>query len=496
MSSNSLLGLSKDELLELEEEVERLVALRNENLIESFFPETGLKSRHNYPKVMDFFAAGSDHKFRLLMAGNRVGKTIAGAYELTCHLTGIYPHWWKGRRYLSNSNWWVCGVDSKIILTVLQPLLIGQLGAFGTGMIPKKYLDFDTIKDVRSITTPINRFRVWHVNGTWSSVEFKSYESGRDSFQSFNGCIWLDEECPMPIFQECVMRTTHTQGEQPCMIITFTPLKGSTKLIKTFFEGKALTTTGTVGVSKYVQRASLETDAPHIPASEKAIIIANTPPWARDARIHGIPQHGAGAIYPIEWKNISVPRFEIPKHWKRYAGMDVGGKTAAIWFAINPDTGVHYGYHEYYREGELPSVHVQGISPPGKWIPIAIDSAAHGRSQIDGQNLFSIYEDLGLTLYNANKAVEAGLYTCWERMVNGTVKIFADLKRFEEEFLAYHKDEQGRIVKVDDHMMDAFRYAIMSGPELATTELAIKAVVKPSGYVSQQYRVQPVVRRR
>ncbi len=34
------------------------------------------------------------------MAANRVGKTEgAGGYEMTCHLTGRYPHWWEGRRF-------------------------------------------------------------------------------------------------------------------------------------------------------------------------------------------------------------------------------------------------------------------------------------------------------------------------------------------------------------------------------------------------------------
>jgi hypothetical protein len=33
------------------------------------------------------------------MAGNRVGKTVAAGTELTYHLTGCYPHWWRGRRF-------------------------------------------------------------------------------------------------------------------------------------------------------------------------------------------------------------------------------------------------------------------------------------------------------------------------------------------------------------------------------------------------------------
>jgi hypothetical protein len=33
---------------------------------------------------------------RLLMAGNQLGKTLAGAFEMAMHLTGVYPPWWTG----------------------------------------------------------------------------------------------------------------------------------------------------------------------------------------------------------------------------------------------------------------------------------------------------------------------------------------------------------------------------------------------------------------
>ena len=490
-----MLRLTDEEKLELIELLTEKEKRRVQRKIDSFFCETGPNNRELYPKIMDFFKAGKDHKFRLLMAGNRVGKTLAAAFEITCHVTGSYPDWWEGRRYAFPQNWWVAGVDSKIILSVLQPMFLGTVNDFGTGMIPHDCLDFDTIKDARKADTPIGIFRIKHISGGFSSIEFKSYESGRESFQSFNGCIWLDEESPLPIYQECVMRTTHTGGEQPCLLMTFTPLKGVSDTIKNYFEGKSFSETGTIGVSKYVVRASLMTDAPHVPEIERQIILANTPPWARDARLYGIPQHGAGAIYPIPLQDILVKRFEIPKHWKRYAGMDVGNKTAAIWFAISPDNGTHYGYHEYYREGELPSVHTESIAGPGKWVPIAIDHAAHGRSQIDGKNLFDMYTELGLTLHNADKSVEAGLYTCWERLSNGKIKIFNDLKRFQEEYLIYHKDEQGRVVKKDDHLMDAFRYAQMTGVDLATNEQLARPDIGQPKWVSPHYRVQPMIRR-
>ena len=44
-----------------------------------------------YQKQMDFHAAGKSHRERLLMAGNQLGKTLAGAAEMAMHLSGRYP---------------------------------------------------------------------------------------------------------------------------------------------------------------------------------------------------------------------------------------------------------------------------------------------------------------------------------------------------------------------------------------------------------------------
>src|SRR5690242_3019090 len=50
-----------------------------------------------YTKQRQFHAAGALHRERLFMAGNQLGKTIAGGAEWAIHLTGRYPSWWQGR---------------------------------------------------------------------------------------------------------------------------------------------------------------------------------------------------------------------------------------------------------------------------------------------------------------------------------------------------------------------------------------------------------------
>ena len=71
--------------------------------LREFYPETGPLRRELYPRHLEFFAAGRKHRERLMLAANRVGKTEGvGGYEVALHLTGAYPDWWPGRRFLAD----------------------------------------------------------------------------------------------------------------------------------------------------------------------------------------------------------------------------------------------------------------------------------------------------------------------------------------------------------------------------------------------------------
>ena len=58
-----------------------------------------LKYYRPYAKQSAFHEAGLSHRERLFMAGNQLGKTIAGGYEAAMHSTGRYPDWWKGKTF-------------------------------------------------------------------------------------------------------------------------------------------------------------------------------------------------------------------------------------------------------------------------------------------------------------------------------------------------------------------------------------------------------------
>jgi hypothetical protein len=206
-------------------------------------------------------------------------------------------------------------------------------------------------------------------------------------------------------------------------------------------------------------------DVPHLSEETKAELLKEIPPYQRDARTRGVAQLGSGGIYQMPETELAVSDFEIPGHWPRAYGMDVGwNKTAAVWGARDNQTGVIYLYSEHYRGQTEPIIHAEAIKARGQWIPGVIDPAATGSSQIDGRRLIDIYRSYGLNLEEAINAVEAGIVATWIAMSQGKLKVFKSLSNWWSEFRTYQRDEQGRIVNPHTyHLMDCTRYFMMSG---------------------------------
>jgi hypothetical protein len=222
-----------------------------------------------------------------------------------------------------------------------------------------------------------------------------------------------------------------------------------------------------ISSSKYLVTAGWD-NAPHLDAKTKAELLASVPPFLRDARSKGIPSLGAGAIYPIPEDEISVPYFEIPSYWPRCYGLDVGwNRTAALWAAWDPATGVCYLYAEHYRGIAEPAVHAEAIKARGAWIAGVCDPAARGSSQRDGEKLIDLYRQLGLNIVVADNAVDAGIYDTWASLSSGKLKVMNHLLNFFNEYRLYRRDENGKIVKKHDHLMDVMRYIVRSGRPVA-----------------------------
>lgn len=186
-----------------------------------------------YAKQRAFHAAGAVHRERLLMAGNQLGKTFCGAAEAAIHLTGQYPDWWEGRRFDRPVRAWAGSKTGEVTRDGVQRYLIGEPkdeSQWGTGMIPA-----DALQDWsrrQGVADSLDSAVIKHASGGTSTLGFKSYDQGRQKWQSETlDFVWFDEECPLDIYMEGLTRTNATGG---MTFMTFTPLMGMSDVVSMF----------------------------------------------------------------------------------------------------------------------------------------------------------------------------------------------------------------------------------------------------------------------
>ena len=222
---------SKAHLLQLLKEQKRRESRRHYYQI---FPEDGPLSRHNYPKHMEYIRSTAEYSEPAFMSGNRTGKSETAAFIVTACMTGDYRDWWDGVRFEMPIEVWAAGDTSQTVRDVVQKALLGPITDIGTGMIPGDLLE-GYKKKQGGVPDTIESFAVKSRFGGLSVCAFKSYDQKRDSFQgTAKHIIWLDEEPPSDVYNECLTRTMTTNGS---VLSTFTPLQGLSDVVLSFMPG-------------------------------------------------------------------------------------------------------------------------------------------------------------------------------------------------------------------------------------------------------------------
>lgn len=250
---DKLTRAQKLDLVQLYEERERRLAQRLFKEIypaeDSFWPgpsilggliEPGqtLYRRDLYAKHLEFFRAGATWRERCFMCANRIGKTLGGGgYEMACHLSGDYPDWWEGRRFDSAISAWAAGDTYETTRDIIQLNLLGEItyrGARkimdGRGIVPGHLLGDPVWRS--GVQGIVDTITVKHVSGGLSVLGLKSYDQGRKAFQGTGKhVIWFDEEPPMDVYNEALIRTATLDG---ITMLTFTPLSGLSDVVLSF----------------------------------------------------------------------------------------------------------------------------------------------------------------------------------------------------------------------------------------------------------------------
>lgn len=423
-----------------------------------------------YAKQMDFHAAGGSFRERLFMAGNQLGKTWAGAFEAAMHATGRYPDWWTGKRFPYATRSMVGSESAELTRKGVQRLLLGppeMREEWGTGAIP-----YECVKDTsmkQGVPDAVSSIVVRHESGEDSVIQFNSYDQGRTKWQADTvDFVWFDEEPPLGIYSEGLTRTNATGG---LVFVTFTPLLGMSEVVKRFLIEKPSSST--------VTTMTID-DAEHYTPEQREAIIASYPEHEREARAKGIPILGSGRVFPVAEDAIKCRSFPIPPHWPRIVGIDFGWghPTAVVWLAWDRDNDILYVTDCYRMKEASVAIHSAAIRARGDWCPVAWPHDGLQHDKGSGEQLAKQYKDQGVnmlpdraTFDDGSNGLEAGVAEMLTRMQTMRLKVFSHLEEWFEEFRLYHRKD-GIIVKLNDDILSATRYAMMMRRKAKTQEEA------------------------
>lgn len=433
----------------------------SENKLYSYKPYDWQKKFHNLPE-----------RQRMLMAANRVGKTMSAGAEAAMHATGIYPSWWEGKRFTRHNLGWVGSITNEASRDIVQKELLGGLGeALGTGWLPKDKITKVTARQA-GISDVVDVIKVRHVDGKESQINFKTYDQGWRKWQgTAPDWEWLDEEPEdYRVFTEALTRILSSGG---IMMVTFTPLLGETDLVMHFTAGKP----GTALI-----HASWD-DAPHLGKAEREELQLSYPEYERDARTKGVPMLGEGRVFTVAEKDIICEPFDISKFpwYAKIVGADFGFNHpgAASWLAWDRDADIVYLYDCYRMSGQQPVYHAAALKRHGQ-IPVAWPHDGENAGKDGSEAMRKQYADHGANMlpYSARyskkigggQATEPIVQEVLERMKTGRFKVFSNQRDWLEEFRSFHR-KNGKIVKLRDDIimstlygMMMLRYAVQSTP--------------------------------
>lgn len=421
----------------------------------------------NKPWQLEFHNMGATKDERILIAGNRVGKSQCGAAEMTYHLTGLYPDWWEGRVFDHPVDAWACSITNENSRDIVQKALIGGFDELlGTGFIPFDRIIGTPTKRACGVPDVADMVRVRHVSGGISTLGFKSYEMGYRKFQGTKKhVVWLDEE-PDPkiererlIFSECQMRITDARG---ILLVTFTPLQGKTELVEHFERVTART---------YMVTATWD-DAPHLDESRKSEMLENIPEYMREARTRGIPMLGEGRALKFMRAAHMRPAFPIPRHFHRIKGVDFGidHPFACVDGSIDRDKDIIYITREYRASNQHTAVNAEAVKGEDPMTPVAWPHDGGHRQQGSGITLARQYlsHKVNMLAWSARyddekggaQSVEPIVLEVNDRLETGRLIIFECCPLLADEMERLHR-KNGQIVAVADDLFKAMCYLIM-----------------------------------
>jgi hypothetical protein len=390
----------------------------------------------------------SQAKNRWLFGGNRSGKSEANiGFDLCSFALRLHPH----RRTPKNAVIWVAANNWDLVGKLLWQEKI------------KAYLPMERIASI-----------VWHNRGAeipkelrlhnGNVIEFKAYEQGRKAFEGRAiDAFYGDEQCKddsQGIWQEIQARLVDRGGFSTQ---SMTPI-----LHQQWLEERIRSLPETDAVFYADLNDNRKSRGGFVADCEIDGLIAEWPQEIQSTRIAGHFAAFLGAVFKTFSRDVhTCAPFKIPDDWPRWRSIDFGFNVpfACLWLTRDPDKH-WYVYAEHYHARESLAFHaerIKGISGRERYRCTWADHDAQDRYELEKH-------DIKTTA--ARKDVHLGIEAVQKVLkVQGDGKprlqIFSTCKHTIEEMIGYRwaegtetKDPKDEPLKVNDHCVDALRYAV------------------------------------
>lgn len=380
---------------------------------------------------------------RLVLGGNRIGKSTIGAYEHCCYALGCHPY--KKIR-IPNVGFIVTakpmreGIEKDIVPTI------------------KKLVGTDDILDIKNNPQGTPFKIIWRTG----SVSFLM--SAEQDDMVFEGTTidhgWVDEPVRREIFV-AIRRGMVTTGGHFWM--TCTPLEEPW-----IYEELYMKKSSDIEVFEGASDENLT-----ITAEEKERFLAILTPEEREARWFGKFRHLSGRVISAYRPEIHrIPGFDVPYHWPTWMSIDPHKRKphAALFLTVSPQD-ILYVCNEIYMEA--------GIREFGEFcLDIGnqyriVERLADTSIQEDSWERLSAREILAplfsLKLAQKKNKMQSALLAINQALKDNKLFIMDHCKRTHREFLThvYRKSKVGVLEEPEDRMNDMIanlRYIIVERP--------------------------------
>jgi hypothetical protein len=396
----------------------------------------------------------SQAKNRWFFGGNRSGKSEANiGFDLCSFALGVHPH----RRTPRNAVIWVAtNTWPDIGKVIYQEKVKLYLPTSQVAAITWHRKDHQEPEEIRLR------------NG--NVIEFKAYEQGRTAFQGRAiDAFYGDEQCAHDseaIWQEVQARLMDRGGFSAQSMTPILHQKWLEERIRALPE------------TDVVFYANLEDNrrsrGGYVADEEIDALMAQWAEEIRETRVKGYFAAFMGAVFTTFSRDVHVCKpFPIPDDWPRWRSIDFGFNNpfACLWLALDPDNR-WYVYHEHYKGKASLAFHaerIKGISGREKYRATWADHDAQDRFELEQHEIKTVA---------ARKDIRLGIevvQTVLKVQGDGRPRlyIFSTCKHTIEEMTGYKwaegteaKDAKDEPLKVNDHTVDALRYAIfgVEGP--------------------------------